>query len=108
VIETQDADVGLPEILGGYDMFNYTHLLVKSWQLVTAVRDEDNGLTLCERLSQGYDHTHSDVTFKVLLWRFPQNLIDMRCLCICRAHKEKAFLGAAPSISNHPEKAMHR
>jgi hypothetical protein len=88
--------------------FNYTHLLVKSWQFVTAVRDEDNGLTLCERLSQGYDHTHSDVTFKVLLWRFPQNLIDMRCLCICRARKEKAFPGAAPSISNHPEKAMHR
>jgi hypothetical protein len=88
--------------------FDYTHFLVKSWQLVTAVCDEDNGLTLCERLSQGYDHTHSDVTFKVLLWRFPQNLIDMRCLCICRAHKEKAFLGAAPSISNHPEKAMHR
>jgi hypothetical protein len=51
-------------------VFNYTHLLVKSWQIVTAVRDEDNGLTLCESLSQGYDHTHSNVTFKLSLWRF--------------------------------------
>jgi hypothetical protein len=70
VTETQDVDVGLPEILGGYDVFNYTHLLVKSWQIVTDVRDEDNGLTLCERLSQGYDHTHFDVTFKLSWWRF--------------------------------------
>jgi hypothetical protein len=35
----------------------------QSWQLVTAVRDEGDGLSLCERLSWGYDCTHCRVTF---------------------------------------------
>jgi hypothetical protein len=30
----------------------------QSWQLVTAISDEGDGLTLCEQLSQGYDCTH--------------------------------------------------
>jgi hypothetical protein len=33
------------------------------WELVTAVRDEGDGLSLCERLSWGYDCTHCRVTF---------------------------------------------
>jgi hypothetical protein len=40
----------------------------QSWQLVTDICDEGEGLTLCE-FSQGYDSSHFCVTFKVL-WRF--------------------------------------
>jgi hypothetical protein len=38
-------------------------------QLLTAICDEGDGLTLHEELSQCYDCTHCQVTSKVLLWR---------------------------------------
>jgi hypothetical protein len=45
--------------------------------VVTAICDEGEGLTLCERHSQGYDWTQCHVNFKLLLWVFLCNLIDM-------------------------------
>jgi hypothetical protein len=57
VTETQDTDVCitvLPEIVGGL-LYTYLDLLSgadevsgESWQLVTAIHDEGDGLALCE------------------------------------------------------------
>ncbi len=49
----------------------------ESLQLITAIHDEGDGLTLCEWLSQGYGCTHCHIIFKVLLWRF--SLQTHRC-----------------------------
>jgi hypothetical protein len=35
----------------------------ESWQLITAIHGEDDGLTLCEQPSEGYDCIHCFVTF---------------------------------------------
>jgi hypothetical protein len=50
--------------------------LGNQWQLVPAIHDEGDGLTLCE----SYDHTCC-CTFKVL-WSFLHNLIDMYSLTL--------------------------
>jgi hypothetical protein len=39
----------------------------KSWQLITAIHDEGDDLTLCGCFSQGYDGTNCPVTLKLLL-----------------------------------------
>jgi hypothetical protein len=66
--ETQDVlNNGLPEILAGLsDTWSLHPLLVadevsgeSSWQLVTAIPDNGDGLTLCEWHSEGLDCTHS-------------------------------------------------
>jgi hypothetical protein len=49
----------------------------ESLQLMTAIHDECDGLTLCEWLSQGYGCTCCHVIFKVLFWRF--SLQSHRC-----------------------------
>ncbi len=49
----------------------------KSWQHVTAICDEGDGLTLCEQLSLCHDYMYCHVTFEVFLWRFLWNLIDL-------------------------------
>ncbi len=88
---TQDVfNNGLPEILAGLaDTWSLHPLLVadegsgeSSWQLVAAIPDNGDGLTLCEWHSKGLDCTHSrcvsfgffpikrTVTFKLLLWSF--------------------------------------
>jgi hypothetical protein len=46
------------------------------WQLVIAISDQGDSLTICEQLSQGYNCSHCHVTFKVVL-RFLYNFIDM-------------------------------
>jgi hypothetical protein len=89
--ETQDVlNNGLPEILAGLsDTWSLHPLSVadevsgeSSWQLVAAIPDNGDGLTLCEWHSEGLDGTHSccvsfgffrtkrTVTFKLLLWSF--------------------------------------
>jgi hypothetical protein len=61
--ETQDADFGwwLTEISVGLWLCMPTvgraEVSGLSWQLVTAIWDEDDGLTLCEQLSWGYEST---------------------------------------------------
>jgi len=53
--------------------FDADEVNLKSWQLVTAIHHaEGEGLTLCEQLSEGYDHMC--VTFKVLSWRILCNV----------------------------------
>jgi hypothetical protein len=60
----------------------------ESWQLVNAVHDESDGLILCEWHSLGYGCTQSCVSFgfagsdrmivfKLLLWSFLCNLINL-------------------------------
>jgi hypothetical protein len=84
----------LPEILGGL-LWTYMHRLLgadevsgESWQLVNAIHDESDGLILCEWHSLGYGCTQSCVSFgfsgsermiffKLLLWSFPCNLINL-------------------------------
>jgi hypothetical protein len=82
-MENQDTDCvrWFAQILGRLLYTNLHPLLEadkvsgQSWQLVTDICDEGEGLTLCE-FSQGYDSSHFCVTFKVL-WRFLWNLIDI-------------------------------
>ncbi len=68
-VRTQIVYNGLPKFLGRL-LYAYLHLLLgadelsgSSWQLITAVHDEGDGLSLCEQLSWGYDCTHCPVTF---------------------------------------------
>jgi hypothetical protein len=66
----------LPEI-GGQIIVYFLHpspgadeVSGESWQLATAAHGEGDGLTLCEQSSQGYDCTHHNIIFKVLLCSF--------------------------------------
>jgi len=68
-LRTQIVYNGLPKFLGRL-LYSYLHPLLGadelsgwSWQLVTAMRDEGDGLSLCERLPWGYDRTHCRVTY---------------------------------------------
>jgi hypothetical protein len=48
------------------------------WQLITAICDYGDGLTLCEQHSEGYDCAHCCVTCN-MLWRF--SLLSDRYIC---------------------------
>jgi hypothetical protein len=62
------------------------------WQLVISIHDKADGLILCEQCLKGCDHAHSwcvnfagcgrMVTFKVSLWIFCCNLIDVLVICL--------------------------
>jgi hypothetical protein len=47
----------------------------ESWQFGITIHDESDGLTLCERFSQGYDYAHYYVSFKLLSFLFTISLI---------------------------------
>jgi hypothetical protein len=67
---------GLPKFLGRL-LYAYLHPLLGadelsglSWQLITAVHDEGDSLSLCEWLSWGYDCTRFHVTFNCCCGEF--------------------------------------
>ncbi len=71
---------GLPNILGRLSL-TYLHLQSgadevsgESWQLITAIHGEDDGLTLSEQPSEGYDHV---VLLPSIVVEFLHNLIDI-------------------------------
>jgi hypothetical protein len=39
---------------------------------------KSHNLTLCEQLSYGYDYIRAVVTFKLLLWKFSGNFINIK------------------------------
>jgi hypothetical protein len=52
--------------------FDADEVNLKTWQLVTAIHHaEGEGLTLCEQLSEGYDHI---IFVCYLLWRILCNV----------------------------------
>ncbi len=63
-------------------IYTYGWELMKSMgshgSLITDICDEEcDGLTLCEQLLEGYDCTHSYVTFELLSLRFLCHFIDI-------------------------------
>jgi hypothetical protein len=45
--------------------------------IVNVIINKSHNLTLCEQLSYGYDCILSVVTFKLLLWKFSRNFINI-------------------------------
>jgi len=73
----------------------------QSWQLITAIHDETDGLMLCKQLSQGYGSTLCHVTFKLLLRRFLFNFIYIYIYIPCEVSVLPALLERLGSAEDH-------
>lgn len=62
----------------------------------------NHNLTLCEQLSYGYDYILGGVTFKLFLWNFFGNLINIELSTLITIGVLKGYVqgcGSTPSIA---------
>ncbi len=81
------------------------------WQLVISIHDKADGLILCEQCLKGCDHAHSwcvnfagcgrMVTFKVSLWIFCCNLIDVLVIRLWGPQRKSILQVHTPDSSRY-------
>jgi hypothetical protein len=71
------------------------------WQLITAICDYGDGLTLCEQNSEGYDCTHCCITCN-MLWRF--SLLSDWYICrslMLKVNSTECVVHELPLVGTH-------